>query len=504
MKQNSPDPITQAKESWQIILDFRWYVLLVGVALSALFIVAISLMPNKYEATTTVLVDPQKIPEKYVSMTTTSDPLRLGVLTQEVLSSSRLEQVIDRLQLFSEARKTHSREEIIDCLRKGIKVEAKQGGDRTLSVFTITYSNGNPQKVAQVANQLASGFIEWSLRMRESQTSETTQFLNVQLQEARKNVDELEGKLDSYKMQHLGELPEQLPANLQALSRLQESLHANADALTRLDREKMLLQQAPESSRAQPRAAMESDRRYLEDEQQKLKEHLADLRTRYSDEHPEVQQTTAHLAQVQAQIRALAPAAGQAASSANGQLGVVVSEMKRLQEEQQHILSQVNQYQARVDATPLREQEIAALSREYQDTKAHYQGLLDKTYSADLATNMERNQASGFFTIIEPAHVPDKPISPHRLPLFGMAIPFCFALSIGIVIIREKAKGAVRTERELRLLLPNATPILGNIPMVASQETERRMRQVAAIAVSGSLTCVLAVAAFLWIYRTQL
>jgi hypothetical protein len=85
-----------------------------------------------------------------------------------------------------------------------------------------------------------------------------------------------------------------------------------------------------------------------------------------------------------------------------------------------------------------------------------------------------------------------------------MAIPFCFALSIGIVIIREKAKGAVRTERELRLLLPNATPILGNIPMVASQETERRMRQVAAIAVSGSLTCVLAVAAFLWIYRPQL
>jgi polysaccharide chain length determinant protein (PEP-CTERM system associated) len=502
IKQNTPDPITQAKELWQIVLKFKWAVLLIGAALSALCIVTISLLPDKYEATTTVLVDPQKIPEKYASATSSSDSSRLNALTDEVLSSSRLEQIIDRLQLFAEARKTQSQDEILESMRKNIKIAVKQGGDRTLNVFTITYKNGNPQQVAQVANQLAASFIEWSLALREHQAVGTAEFLSAQLQDAKKTIDEQESELSSFKMQHLGELPEQLPVNSQALTRLQVALQANVDALNRLDQERTLLQELPETSRALPKASVDSDRMLLNEEQQTLKERLAELRTRYSDEHPDVQLAKVRLAAVQKQLKDLAPTAPAGSSPGSPsavRLGIIASEMNRLQEAQKHILVQINQYQSRVDAAPLREQELAGLSREYQDSKALYQGLLEKTNSADLAKDMERNQASEFFTILDPARVPDEPVKPHRLPLIAIAVPFSFLFSAALVIGFERMRGAVNTERELRVLVPTGTSILGMIPLVDTPRSLRRQRQLAALSVTGTIICGLVIANYLWL-----
>ena len=500
MKQHNPNPAAQASELWQIVLKFKWAVLLVGVALSALAIVIIGLLPDHFEATTTVLVDTQKIPEKYVSATVASDPLRLNLLSQEVLSTSRLDQIIDRSELFADARKTLPREQIIAGMRKNIKIEATPSGDRSLNYFTITYKNGNAQKVALVANQLAASFIEWSLAQREHQTAETTEFLAAELQDAKKTIDEQEEKLNSYKTQHLGELPEQLQANSEALTRLQVALQANADALNRLDQEKAMLEQAPESIRTQPKSAADANRMLLEEQQQKLKESIAELRTRYSDEHPDLQQAKNHLMAVERQLQDLPLATSSIApgSVSNVRLGIIAKEMNRLQEAQKHLLGQISQYQARIEATPLREQAIAELSREYQVSKEHYQSTLDKTYSAGLAKDLESNRAGQFFTIIDPAHAPEAPSSPHRLPMFLAAIPFCFLLSTGLVTVFERMRGAVSSERQLRFLLPNTACILGSIPVIETPQSVRRQRQMAALSISGSIVCILTVAIFLW------
>ena len=61
------------------------------------------LMPDRYKASTTILVDPQKVSEKYVSSTVNSDPAqRLTTITQQVLSTTRLQQIIDDMQLYPE------------------------------------------------------------------------------------------------------------------------------------------------------------------------------------------------------------------------------------------------------------------------------------------------------------------------------------------------------------------------------------------------------------------
>lgn len=489
------DPVTQVRELWQLVVHQKWNVLLATVLLIAISIAVISTLPDYYVATTTVLVDPQKIPEKYVSATVTDDPTqRLNTLTQEALSATRLQQIIEQQQLYTDMRKSSSLEEIIDCFRKDITIDVKQGSERNMSAFTITYTGRNPNLAAQVANQLAAGFIETNLAVREQQATSTTEFLTAQLQDAKKTLEQQEAALGEFKMKHLGEMPEHLQANSQALANLQVSLQANVDALNRLDQEKTLLMQAPGGG------VITSERTRLEAEQDALVSQLAELRTRYVEGHPDVVQARSRLEEVRKQLKPLPPDAAPAvaATSPGGvRLQIVEREMTRLQEHQKHLLDEQNRYQAKVDAVPLREQQIADLSRDYENSKEHYQSLLDKTFGAGMAMDMERKQKAERFTILDAARIPEKPTKPNRLALLAVVLPFCFLLPAGMVVATDKVKGTLSTERELGSMLGNDASIIGQIPLIKTPSQLRREWRNAAFSIAGSLACCVVIIVFL-------
>src|SRR5262249_37805231 len=94
------------------------------------------------------------------------------------------------------------------------------------------------------ANQLANLFIEENLRTRERQAEGTSEFIDSQLQEAKKMLDALEAKVSSYKLQHNGELPQQEHALIGTLNRLQVELQGNQDATNRAQQSKMMTQSA--------------------------------------------------------------------------------------------------------------------------------------------------------------------------------------------------------------------------------------------------------------------
>src|SRR5579883_3121600 len=270
-------PISQFLEYWSLIRRYRWHVLLAWCALVLISVILIARLPNVFEATTTILVNPQQVPEKYVAPAVISDPsARLNTLTQQVLSRTRLQQ-------------THSPEEIIEGMRHDITIQVKQGSGPELSTFTITYQAKDPDLVATVANELANSFIQWNVHSREMQVSGTKEFLQSELDEARENLQDQEAKLRNFKMSHLGETPDQIQGNLQALSGLRAALLANQDALNRLDAEKLLLSRLPEPvALAATGTPVLGPRAQLEAEKQRLEANLQQLRARYSDRYPDV------------------------------------------------------------------------------------------------------------------------------------------------------------------------------------------------------------------------
>ena len=189
-------PLDQVLVLWSAVKHHRGWIFLGTVLLSLAGFTYILLIPNQYKATTTILVDPQKVPEKYVSPTVVIDPSqRLNTISDQVLGSTRLQEIIDEMGLYPEFRGRMSREEIIDSMRKDLSVKVKQGSSGGLSSFTIEYEGRNPQQVAQVANQLAASFIDWSVKNREQQSQDTTEFLASQLKDAKTNLETQEKKV---------------------------------------------------------------------------------------------------------------------------------------------------------------------------------------------------------------------------------------------------------------------------------------------------------------------
>ncbi len=487
------DPIQQARELWPVFIHRKWIILLASVMLSATAIVTICLLPDWYSSTITVLVDPQKMADRYAgSDSVTMDQLRFDTLTQQVLSTARLREVIEELQLYPELRACMAADDVADYMRKNVTVQVRSGGDRNPGTFTITYKSKNSKVVSLVAAKLADSFVQWDLAARQQQAEGTNDFVSDQLADAKKTLDELESKLNQFKTAHLSELPEQLQPNSAALSRLQAGLQSNSDALNRLDLQKTVLDDPHAST-------VNSERVRLQEEERKWEQETVNLRARYSDEYPDVISANNHLAEVRERLSKLPEIDKKTATfSGDPRMAALNQEIQRTQEERRELLAQIAKYQSYVEIAPLREQQFEDLSRDYQTAKMHYQSMLEKQYAAGVAVDLERKREAQRFSILEPASFPEKPIKPHRKVMIVGVVPFCFLFSVAVVVISEKLRGRISTERALRSLLPNTVAIVGRIPQIATPAHTVRQRQWATFSIMTSLLCCMAVAFVVW------
>lgn len=488
----------QVREYTGLLLSKVWTIGMVTLAITLIAIVAIAVLPDQYRATTTILVDPQQIPDRYVASTVTSDPAeRLNTITQQVLSSSRLGEIIDTLHLYPEM-KNRSREDVVENMRRHITLQVKQGSSQGLSSFTISYESNSAAIAANVANQLAASFIDWNLKSRAQLAEDTTKFMASQLEEAKEKLQNQEQKLSDFKMQHIGQMPDQVQANLQTLTRLQGALQTNSDALNRLEQEKQLLTRLPEQTMVAP--AQMTDRQRLEADLREVRSQVWDLKKKYTESHPDVIAAEARQKQIQDQLKALPPdpPAAKNASTVAVRIDLIEKEEQRLTRENQSIQSQIAMYQGRVDSVPLREQELSALSRDYEISKEEYRSLLEKTNSAEMATDLEKRQQGERFTILDPARPPEHPFKPNRLGLMYASLAGAFFFSIALVIVRDNLSGAIKAEREIKELLPTTASFLGSVPAIEISSDRRSRMRVRMAGVALSLLGCFAVAVILW------
>jgi polysaccharide biosynthesis transport protein len=502
-------PMAKAARYWRLIARYKWQCLIATLVLTLGFILVIARVPNVYEATTTILVDPQQVPEKYVNPAVASDYYtRLNTITQQILSRGRLQKIIEKYNLYSDLN-PHSPEEQVEAMRQDITIEVKQGSGTELSTFSLSYRGKQPTLVADVTNELASSFIQWNIASRVDVVAGTKDFLSSELTSAKQNLERQENALREFKMSHLGETPDQTGSNLQALAGLRSALQANVDAMSRLDEEKILLTRSPEPLPITAHANADlTQRERLELEKRQVETNLEQLREHYSDRYPDVLQATRRLKDIKAQLNSLPPDTpdpsghtselGGEKSATAVRLELIDQEMKKLQTEQSHIQSQIESYQQKVDAAPIMEQQLVELTRNYDVSKQHYQILLDKSFNIGMAADLEQNQKGERYRVLDPARVPEKPIKPKRkilIPAFGL---FALGVSIFCVLLKDELTPVVKTEMELKSLLPAGVQVWGFVPDIEITSDIVRARR---WAIGASLVCLLLCAAIIEVIR---
>ena len=241
-------PVAPAQLNPLSLLRMVWLhrlaILLIWLVVSAVSAIIVRSLPAVYKAEVSILVDPQKIPNTVVqSMVTTNVQDRLATISQQILSTAQLQKVIDDFGLYKAEKKDLIAEEIVQLMRTNIKVSLDKGWtNNTPGAFRIAYTGEDPAVVAQVANRLGNLFIEENMRTRETQVEGTSEFLETQLQDAKKRLDEAESAISQYKLKHNGELPEQTNVIASTLNRMQAEQNANRDAIARAEQSKKVLE----------------------------------------------------------------------------------------------------------------------------------------------------------------------------------------------------------------------------------------------------------------------
>ena len=450
----NPVETIKPEEIIEIILRRRWYIT-IPFCLSMMAGIYFALtLPKVYSAETLILLQPQRVSANYVQSTVSVDlDSRINTLSQQILSRTNLEKIINEFKLYSgPGSETMFMEDKIESMRKRITVDVTSSR-RNTNAFSILFKGKDPEKVMKVTNALANYFIGENLKSREAQAMGTSDFFDDELSTMRKRLEEVEQALKNYREGYMGGLPEQLESNLRILDRMQEQLVGRRQNLT--DAKSRLVAMENAISQGQdPQPAGETGTGDTLNLGQ-LNAQLTQLKTRYTDQHPDIIRLKKRIADLEKEPKLLVQ---------NRQIDDIKREIRTLTAEISDILNQIKIYEVRVEETPKREQELLSLRRDYDNINETYNSLLERKLEAELAVNLEKKQQGEQFRILDPAKIPERSSERDMKKLFMIFIAAGLGIGGGLVFLLEYLDTSFRRADDIESHLD--LPVLATIPKI--------------------------------------
>jgi polysaccharide chain length determinant protein (PEP-CTERM system associated) len=492
----------------------KWSLILPTAIIFIISLIAALVWPPTYRSTSTILIEEQEIPKEYVMTTVTSyAEQRLQSLNQRIMSTTRLLEVVNRFNLYLDLRKRLTIEEVIEMMRKDIKFETisadvldrRKGGApaATTIAFTVSYDGKNPGVVQQVANVLASLYLEENLRVREAQTEGATKFLDEEATGLRKQLVESDMKISAFKTKHQGELPELVQLNLQTLERIERDIDMQNDQLRNLKEREGSLQVQLASI---PTDAANQDKTLMKE----LKAKLVQLQSKYSDKYPDIGKTKSEIAELEKRLAA-APKGdtdntkkspspfdqpdNPAYVTLASQLSSTQSDIESTKKQIGELQRKRDDYRKRMELSPRVEEGYKALMTERNNTQLKYDEMMKKSMEARVAQGMEKGQMGEKFTLIDPARLPEKPVKPKIPVIILLGLFLGIGAGVGTTALKEYSDQSVRNEQSLAAL--TTLPVLSTIPEIITEKDRIRVRarrKIAIISTAGAV--VLAIILF--------
>jgi polysaccharide chain length determinant protein (PEP-CTERM system associated) len=467
----------------------RWVLLVPALVLPFVGLGVTFLVQPHYISQTLVLVEQQQIPDDYVKPIVSQDwNARLASMKEQILSRSLLQPVIERFGLYADRKLPM--EERLDLTRKAISIKPihSEAGTNGLPGFFIAFTASQPRLAQQVCGEVSSLFVRENLRVREQTAEGTTVFLEGQLADAKKNLDDQDQKLAIFQRKYIGKLPGQEQPNMNMLTSLDTQLEAITQEIARMQQDKsyeeaMLAQQTrdlPPPTQAGPAP---------EDRQAELGKMLAaeaDLETRYTPDHPDVialrhniDELKRLIAQPSATValspRSIARPEPVQIQQLRAQLRSLDQGLADKKEEQAHIGQQIRLYQDRIQSSPMVQEEFKQITRDYVTAQKFYDDLLTKKNHSEMAADLERRQQGEQFRVMDAPNLPEEPSFPKRWLFMcgGLVSGLCFGVMFTAFV--EYRDTALRTEKDVYAF--TKLPTLGIISLIAADRTPASARQ---------------------------
>lgn len=474
-------------------------------------VVGVYLYPDSYVSQAVVKIVPQQVPVNMVQSAINQQMSdRINSMAQEILSRTVLTTIINTFDLYKRERGRMPIEDVIEIMKKNVQItpvaNSTTPGDR-IPAFAVQFSYENRLVAQRVVQDLVSRFIDANIRNRSNATFMTTQFMQDQLNDAKKQLDDAENKLTSFRVQNNGRLPDQVDSNARQLAAIQAQVGYLNGNINRATQEKMQLESNVRIYKDQATALVkdpvifsaQKSERLLEAERevQSWENQLSALRQKYRDTYPDVQTAIARLATARKRKDdVVADEAAQKENATTPQNPQIVREtrdleanVKRLesaiqardmeidnnQKELKRATDMMKSYQTRIETIPLGEKEYGDLLRDRELFKEKYIDLDGKLQKAQIAQEMEGRKQGETLELLDPPSLPTTPTEPKRPAI--VAAGAALGLLIGFVIAgaRELRDTSLKNLKDVRAY--TKMPILGSVPLLENDFVVKRRRR---------------------------
>jgi polysaccharide chain length determinant protein (PEP-CTERM system associated) len=511
-------PPLDLKKYRDLLVRRRWFVMVPLFVVWALVWGVSWMMPSVYRSSTLILVMQPAVSKSIVGTSPSSELQdQLDSIQQQIHSRTLLLGIAQRFNLYANQRSHMSDDALVARMNKDLTIDPMRSPETNqLTSFDISFQADSPQAAQEVTSELGNMLTNESLELGEQNASNTVKFLDSQLEDARAKMAAQDEKVRLFKDRHMGELPTQTQSNLQILTGLNGQLQAEQDQLGQAEQHKALLESLETQYKtfgaitAKPGDASPSGLAAIDLELAKEKNELTDLLSRYTDQHPDVRKKKEQIAQTE-KLRAqrAAELSSQAASSVGSQTPTaadptdprsaammdVGSQLKanaidiaNRQRAIAGLMSQINEYQMRLNSAPAREQDLNDLTRDQVQSQKTYDDLLARKSAAELSANLGKSQEGLEFRTQDPASLPTKPFAPKRF-LFSLGgLAAGLAVGIAVALLAEFLDHRIYDEGEFAKLVP--VEVMAEIPPLVTMEEETTQRrrfglELAAVSVMG-------------------
>ncbi len=467
------------------IWRFRWslmvtaWVTFVG---AGLFIEA---MPDEYRASATVHVDTQTVLRPLLrGLAVSSDAnQRVKMMTRTLVTRPNLEKLARMTDLDLRAGTPEEMEALLDSLAKRIRITTSRRGE---NLYTISFTDSDRGLAKRVVQSLLTIFVESSLGQSREDTDTAQKFLDQQIAEYERKLNEAEARLADFKRKNVGMMPGEGRDYYARLQSAQADLEAARLQLRELqNRRAAQLQQLQDLEDDESSLGIYQDTSgagsAIDARIQSLQSRLDELLLRFTEQHPDVIETRRLIENLEKKRDAEAMERAETAPPSNPlyqQMQMVLTETEA---QIASMRARVSEYEARVrklqemvDTVPKVEAELQRLNRDYAVHKKNYEQLLARREQASISEQAEISADDVKFRVVEPPRVPLAPSGPNRILLMTFALLGALAAGAAVAFVLSQIRPTFDDSRQLKEV--TGLPVFGTVSMVYTDQIRRRRR----------------------------
>ncbi len=482
-----------------------WSGLLPAVLIFIVALIVAFSLPAVYKSTATILIEEQDIPADYVVTTVTSyAEQRLQTINQRIMSSSRLLDIINRFNLYSDKKEKWTTDEILGKMREdfslvpiSVEVTDRRTGRPAMATiaFTLSYEGkDSPEKIQQVANVITTLFLTENIQVRKRQTTETSIFLEKEMALVKVRLAKIDAEIAEFKKKNINNLPELFQVNMQSLNNFEQSIE-------RLSEQLKVLRERKSSLETRLFAIVSESESQDKIRLDQLRLALVNLKINFSEKYPDVIKVKSEIAELEERIK-------KSRGSENwerednpvyitfaSQLSGINAEVNSVKRHIKELEKKKDNYRKRIEATPEAEKQLKSLSSEQININLKYKDLMGKLMEARVAQGLEKEQKGERFTLIDPPMVPEKPFKPNRVAIILIGLVLGMGAGVGAASLHEFSDQSVHKAGSL--FSATSFPVLAEIPEIINARDIELKNKKRLVLISGILlSCVVGVILF--------